>query len=1099
MNRYGSAARDNLQGPGEPEAALSRPVGTFLQEVGQDLGLKVIAHDEVPEQDGLVRPDFGVRVNGLLCGHVELKAPGISLDPLSYSKTSHNYRQWQRLSHLPNLLHTNGIEWRLWRYGELVAGPIFLQSRDLARHHGPIAAPESLELLLSSFLRWEPLPILSVSKLVNTLAPLAVMLREEVALAITAERRAVKQGADKTHQPFLGVAQDWRALLFPQATDAEFADGFAQTVVFALVLALSDGIELNSGSLQIVAQQLDKHYSLLGRALTLLTEHIANTPTNLAVETITRALSKTRWDQIINGQQDVYLHLYEHFLGAYDAEKRKKSGSYYTPVEIVDSMVQLTDTALKQYLGRSQGLRDPHVDVLDPAMGTGTFPLSVLRKVASDAAREYGKGAASEAASNAAQRLFGIEIQSGPFSVAELRVSQALLEQGANLPIDGLNLFVADTLEDPETGSNNQLSYTLQLIAQQRHKANQIKRERNIQVVIGNPPYKDHAEGLGGWIEGGIDKKTGHAPLDAFRLEGNGRTEYVLKNLYVYFWRWATWKVFESTDEPDIRNGDSGIVSFITATGYLTGPGFKGMREYLRQTCSRIWIINVTPEGRTPPAANAIFNIETPVAIAILLRDDKARSDIPAKVQYIDVHGTREQKFAQLNVLTFDDPKWLTARSAWTAPFTPAASTGWDDYPAVDDLMPWYSPGVKPNRTWVYAPNKGTLKERLRHIVAETDMVRKAEQFKETDSTSLTITKGPLPGSDTEQNTREQFRNLVWSTDPKIVRVGYRTFDRQYLIADSRLIHRPAPPIWQARIPGQIYAVELHSEFPRRGPGLSFSALIPDMHFFRGSGGGRTLPQLHSDGTHNIAPGLVESLKAAQGEPINPDDVLFYAAAIAGHPGFVETFADELHTPGIRIPITRDHELWNRAVKLGRHVVWLHTYGERGAHPDGLTNIRGTQVGITAPSYDVAVGTTMPVGIEYAEDLKTIKLGAGRWTNITPEVRSYTVGGTNVIDSWVGYRRAKPRGKRTSPLDDLNETSWPGEWSIEFTELLSILTQLVALEPQQDRLLEDVLASPLASKSELEKLGVFWPSKPKDRRPRTVDSNHMFGIDGAGS
>ena len=159
-----------------------------------------------------------------------------------------------------------------------------------------------------------------------------------------------------------------------------------------------------------------------------------------------------------------------------------------------------------------------------------------------------------------------------------------------------MNLFVADTLEDPDEGSDTRLSYTLQLIAQQRRRANDMKRKTNVQVVIGNPPYMERAGGRGGWIESGIDTNTGVAPLDAFRTEGNGRNEFPLSNLYIYFWRWATWKVFESTAK-SADEGDTGIVCFITATGYPTGPGFKGMREYLRRKASHGWIINLTPKA----------------------------------------------------------------------------------------------------------------------------------------------------------------------------------------------------------------------------------------------------------------------------------------------------------------------------------------------------------------------------------------------------------------------------------------------------------------------------------------------------------------------
>src|SRR5699024_12078349 len=93
-----------------------------------------------------------------------------------------------------------------------------------------------------------------------------------------------------------------------------------------------------------------------------------------------------------------------------------------------------------------------------------------------------------------AEQLYGIELQSSPFSVAELRVSQAVSELGGSLPEGGLNLFVADTLEDPSATETKKLSYTLQLLAEQRHKANKVKLNTDIQVCIGNPPYDDKAD-----------------------------------------------------------------------------------------------------------------------------------------------------------------------------------------------------------------------------------------------------------------------------------------------------------------------------------------------------------------------------------------------------------------------------------------------------------------------------------------------------------------------------------------------------------------------------------------------------------------------------
>ncbi|MGV0838547.1 type ISP restriction/modification enzyme, partial [Mycolicibacterium thermoresistibile] len=188
-------------------------------------------------------------------------------------------------------------------------------------------------------------------------------------------------------------------------------------------------------------------------------------------------------------------------------------------------------------------------------------------------------------------------------------------------------------------------------------------------------------------------------------------------------------------------------------------------------------------------------------------------------------------------------------------------------------------------------------------------------------------------------------------------------------------------------------------------------------------------------------------------------DLVAYIAGVCSHPGFVRRFDEELHTPGVRVPLTKDYALWIQAVVLGRHVIWLHTYGDVGSHPDGLAGIRDAREFMPLPDYEIAVGTSMPSETSYDPETGELRLGAGMWSGVTPEVRGYTVGGTNVIDSWIGYRLKHPKGRRPSPLDKMNVTAWPNEWSIEFTNLLSVLTQLVELEQTQDELLTEILAS----------------------------------------
>src|SRR5699024_1797218 len=156
--------------------------------------------------------------------------------------------------------------------------------------------------------------------------------------------------------PFIGLKRDWRASLYPNATDEEFADGFAQTVVFALVIALSDGMDFNNIQLRDIAEGLQSKHSLLGRSLDLLTEHIKGSTVGLVREPSIRPLPGTDWRAISGASQDAYLHLYEHFPNTYEPGLRKKSGSYYTPTEAVAATTRRTDQALQNYLSTPEGL-----------------------------------------------------------------------------------------------------------------------------------------------------------------------------------------------------------------------------------------------------------------------------------------------------------------------------------------------------------------------------------------------------------------------------------------------------------------------------------------------------------------------------------------------------------------------------------------------------------------------------------------------------------------------------------------------------------------------------------------------------------------------
>lgn len=574
VSAFGAKSKRKLAGPGDAEANIRNPIETLLGAAGKKLGVEAEFYDETSLNDRGVRPDYAVSLNGVISGYIEIKSPDKSISPEDF--VGHDKKQWERQADLPNLIYTNGHEWRLYRDGAQL-----LESRltggTLRSAGDRLHADPSFEKLLTEFVKWSPAPITNVSALVRAIAPLTRLVRGEVLDQLAIEKRNIAAGASARSQPFRGLATEWRRMLFPEADDAAFADGYAQTVTFALLLAKSEGHTVVPGELHKVGELLTSGHGLMGRALQLLTDYV-EAEFRVSLDLLTRVIDAVDWKRIRAGKRDMYLHLYEQFLTVYDPQLRRKSGSYYTPRGVVDGMVQLTELVLEQRLGRPHRFLDANVVTIDPAMGTGTYLHSIIDRAAAQAAQQSGPGAVGGAISELSGRLIGFEWLIGPFAVAELRTGDLLKTHGAL--VNDLRLFVTNTLDDPYLDVETLHPGLLQ-IADSRRRANRVKADESITVIIGNPPYGENAKGRGGWVEHGREGHGDHRILDDFRYEGmTGNHESNLRNLYAYFWRWATWKVWESATGED---GDAGVVCFISPSSYLKGAGHKGMRKYLRE------------------------------------------------------------------------------------------------------------------------------------------------------------------------------------------------------------------------------------------------------------------------------------------------------------------------------------------------------------------------------------------------------------------------------------------------------------------------------------------------------------------------------------
>ncbi|APV44463.1 hypothetical protein Dform_01129 [Dehalogenimonas formicexedens] len=1061
LRDYANAVREKLTSGlgGQPEDQLKNPTENLIRAFGELLNHIAIAVTEVNTPE-IGRPDMAVAIDSLLVGHIELKQPGIGVNPSVF--TGHNLDQWKKFKQLPNLVYSDGNNWALFRSGQRVGEIIHLG--DIAARGSLGIRPDAIDAfqsLLTQYLSWQPITPNSPRALAVLLAPLCRFLRDDVLGALLNEDSALSQ-----------LRTDWSTTLFPDAGEREFADAYAQTLTYALLLARFDG----AGDLRPsrAAETLSHNHQLLGQVLNVLTDPQAYQEIGTAVDVLVRVIGAVAPNLLVEQDPDPWLYFYEDFLAEYDPELREERGVYYTPVQVVQCQTRLVAELLRERFGKPLAYADTDVVLLDPATGTGTYPLAAITEGVECVRERFGAGAVPHRATMLARNIHAFELLVGPYAVAHLRITQKLQESGAVLPDDGIHVYLTDTLESPEPAPSGRLPLSLRPLVDEHRRAGRVKRETRVLVCMGNPPYSRQSFEAS---EGTDDREARLERLlgDFIRL-ARGRTMFShiasLYNSYVYFWRWALWKVFDTTDGP-------GIVSFITSSSYLKGPGFLGMREVMRKTFDDLWIIDLEGGSSGARRTENVFSIQTPVAIAIGVRNARPNPGSPANVHYVKITGRREDKLTTLDTIhSFADLQWTECSNEWTASFIPEGQSDFFKWPLVTDLFPWQHPGVKVGRTWPISVTNDTGVRRWQRLVSSS-LSERSELFADRSfgrGTSTRPSIGLLPPPASTHSIRDLNPN---SAAPPIIRYGHRSFDRKWIIADGRLFRTPSQPLWFTQSPKQIYMTSLLTGVLGHGPAAVVSALIPDLHFFRGSFGGKDVIPLWRDpsGTEpNITHGFIQYLERIYGTHIQPEDIFAYTYSILANSDFTQHFAEDLATSAARIPITTDVTLFRNGVDLGRRLIWLHTYGERLV-PIGerIHRVPSGRARALRPISSTPDG--YPNDFHWDEATETLHVGDGTFAPVTREVWEYEVSGLRPVRSWLGYRKREPSGRTSSPLDEIHPLEWPAEFNEELLELLWVLEQTVNMSPSLSAFLDAVLQSEIIQATELP-----FPTE-EERRP----------------
>ena len=520
------------------------------------------------------------------------------------------------------------------------------------------------------------------------------------------------------------------------------------------------------------------------------------------------------FDRFSEGEAVPYF--YEPFLEAFDPALRKQLGVWYTPAEVVRYMVARVDRALRDDLGIADGLAAENVYVLDPCCGTGAYLAEVLRRIAANLeGRGLGALTGARVKQAATERVFGFEIMPAPYVVAHLQVGLTMQRLDAPLSEDGTEragVFLTNALTGWEPRVQKPLPFPE--LEEERDRAERVKREEPVLVILGNPPYNGFA---GMAVDEERELSTAYRTTRRVRRpEGQG-----LNDLYVRFFRMAERRIAEKTGR--------GVVCFISNYSWLDGLSFTGMRERYLAAFDEIRIDNLhgdriiseyAPDGRTSETVMAIQGqspgIKVGTAITLLSKSDNSVASADKCIRYRDFDQARADERRRALLASLDAPEIDSGYSPMKPnlrlglPFKPmAVGDGWHDSPSLPDLFPASFPGVKTSRdSFLLDVDLDRLKARV------------VDYFTPDLSHEEIARRYPTVMNTTAQFDARAVRNVLLKRGSPVksgfVRHAYRPFDARWLYweSETKLLDRPRPEYKPHVFEGNLWLVT--QQKPRR-------------------------------------------------------------------------------------------------------------------------------------------------------------------------------------------------------------------------------------------------------------------------------------------
>ena len=960
----------------------------------------------LPKNTDAGNPDFRIWDGAQsIVGYIEAKKPGEKLNVIEHSRQLQRYRKT-----FPNLILTDFFEFRLYRNGELT-DKAFMARSSLALQGiaPPVENEDKFLALLEKFFSFS-LPVVRTSEeLARELAKRTRFLRDEV---ITLEMEQQQKGKGELY----GFYDTFRQFLIANLKETDFADLFSQTITYGMFAARTRST--NGFNRKLAYDLIPKTIGILRNVFRFVSQ--GDLPQNMEVmiDDLAEVLNAADVRNILQEYyragkgEDPIVHFYETFLAEYDPSTREKRGVYYTPEPVVRYIVRSVHEILKSHFDLHDGLASKGVTLLDPAAGTLTFPAEAIRLAVKTYSQQYGEGGVPKFISEQILPNFqAFELMMAPYAIGHIKISFLLEELGYTMKEnERFKLFLTNTL-DMEDLQQTRIP-GLESLSEESHEAGRIKKEENILVIMGNPPYSANSSNYSDWTEKlmktDLDGAQSYYKADGARLKENNPK--LLQDDYVKFIRFAQWK---------IQKAGQGIVGMITNHGFLSNVTFPGMRQSLMETFNEIYIIDLHGDSQKRERAadgtkdQNVFDITKGTAISLFVKMPNVKG---CKVYHHDIYGLRDMKYTWLNQQPFSKKIYEVLKPESPMYFffkrNIKAIKHYNRWLSVTEIFPVNSTGIKTHRDdFVIAFDSMELLNRIRIFAnkkTSDEIVRQTYNLKDNRDWKMALAR----------------KQIIEHNNPAdlIQTFSYRPFDSRYIMYSDSLIDWPRREVMHHMLQknlglatgrqGQVVGAEhlwnlalitddiIDFNLFYRGGELLFPLyLYPPAREKRKKVGIQTMMMFEPEQVYgseerkpNIAPVVWEMLERAFGVKPSPEQVMYYCYALLYSNAYRKKYAEFLKTDFPRIPFATDRNLFIQMALLGEELSQLHLLNSKTLH-NPTVKYRGT-------------GDDTILKPVYNEANQCVFINATKYFDgITPAMWHYHIGGYQVLEKYLKDRK----------------------------------------------------------------------------------------------